>query len=103
MFLVGFDRKKKNAKQKISTFFFLSCICLNCCFLWIGKVQTMGGLYSVFFFFFFLCVCVFFLGNQTEVFVTFFECQAKDICVIALLLFVAFRVLTYSFFGWGLG
>jgi hypothetical protein len=69
MFLVGFDRKKKNAKQKISTFFFLSCICLNCCFLWIGKVQTMGGLYSVFFFFC-VCVCVCFFSGTKQKFLS---------------------------------
>jgi hypothetical protein len=54
-------------------------------------------------FFFVFSFSLGFLGNQTEVFVTFFECQAKDIGVIALLLFAAFRVLMSSLFGWGLG
>jgi hypothetical protein len=85
--------------RKIGAFFFLSCVCLNYCFLGIGKVQTLGGLCSLFFWFS--------LGfsETKQKFVTFFDCQAKDIALLSFYCLFAFRVLLMVFFflGWGLG
>jgi hypothetical protein len=39
--------RRKTQSRKLVHFFFLSCVCLNCCFLWIGKVQSLKLTFEV--------------------------------------------------------
>ena len=92
--------RRKTQSRKLVHFFF-SQLCLSELLFLVDWQSSDLGWFMFFFFLFLFSFSLGFLVNQTEVFVTFFECQAKDICVIALLLFVAFRVLMSSFFWLG--